>query len=130
MATFTFTHKVLGQITGRLFNSVHNDGQKVTVPVVHFRSIPYATIPARFRQSVRLHGLPDDFDGRPKGVFTEYGTACPQIPQPTGKGSPAGGCAPGEGPVTYDEFACLNLTISAPVCILGRRDGEQPKELL
>jgi len=129
MVNFTFTHKALGPITGRLFDSMHNDGQKVTVPVAHFRSIPYATIPARFRQSVRLHGLPEDFDGRPRGVFTEYGAACPQIPQPTGKGSPAGGCAPGEGPVTYDEFACLNLTISAPISVLGR-DGEQPEELL
>jgi carboxylesterase type B len=129
MATFNFTHTALGPIAGRLFDSTHNDGQEVTVPVAHFRSIPYATIPARFRQSVRLHGLPDYFDGRPKGVFTEYGAACPQIPQPTGKGSPSGGCAPGEGPVTYDEFSCLNLTISAPVSALGP-EGEQAKELL
>jgi len=129
MSTFTFTHKALGLITGRLFDSLHTDGQKVTAPIAHFRSIPYATIPARFRQSVRLRRLPDDFDGRPKGVFTEYGAACPQIPQPTGKGSPAGGCAPGEGPTTYDEFSCLNLTISAPVSALAP-DGAELKGLL
>jgi hypothetical protein len=37
---------------------------QLLMPVVHFRSIPYATIPARLRQSLLLNYIPDDFDDR------------------------------------------------------------------
>ncbi|KAK6346786.1 hypothetical protein TWF696_006895 [Orbilia brochopaga] len=94
---FTHAHPTLGDLTGRL---VESD------TVVHFRSIPYATIPARFRPSVLLDDIPDTFDHRPHRIFTEYGFACPGRPQEFRD-------LPGEQPRQYDEFRCLNLTISA-----------------
>ncbi|KAL4866196.1 Alpha/Beta hydrolase protein [Aspergillus spectabilis] len=114
-STFALDHPELGSLTGRLVDCHHADGRPVTNPVAHFRSIPYATIPARFRQSVLLDQIPDHFDSRPHGDFTKYGAACPQVPQPTGRGSATGGSVPGEDEITYDEKACLNLTISVPV---------------
>lgn len=129
--TFTLNHPQLGSLTGRLIDHQHADGQPVTEPVVHFRSIPYATIPARFSQSVLLDHIPDHFDDRPHANFTQYGAACPQVPQPTGIGSATGGFVPGEEPVTYDEQACLNLTISAPVKnVLDETGPSLPKRLL
>ncbi|OQE36801.1 hypothetical protein PENCOP_c011G07625 [Penicillium coprophilum] len=129
--TFTLDHPQLGSLTGRLVDDQHADGQTVTDPVVHFRSIPYATIPARFSQSVLLDHIPDHFDDRPRGDFTKYGAACPQVPQPKGRGSATGGFAPGEEPITYDEQTCLNLTISAPVKnVGGANDSPIPKRLL
>jgi carboxylesterase type B len=105
-------HSQLGSLTGRLIDTKHFDGTKVKHPVVHFRSIPYATIPARFKQSVLLEHIAENFDSRPARDFTEYGYACPQIPQSR---DAIGGILPGERDRQYDEFACLNLTISAPV---------------
>ncbi|KAJ5371768.1 Carboxylesterase type B [Penicillium concentricum] len=128
---FALDHPQLGSLAGRLVDHQHADGQPVTEPVVHFRSIPYATIPARFRQSVLLDHIPDHFDDRPHGDFTQYGAACPQVPQPTGRGSATGGFVPGEEPVTYDEQTCLNLTISAPVkSALNKTGLSMPKRLL
>ncbi|KAK6512871.1 hypothetical protein TWF506_009035 [Arthrobotrys conoides] len=95
--TYTFPHPVLGPLTGRL---VENDS------VVHFRSIPYATIPARFRPSQLLSTIPEIFDHRPHRQFTEYGFACPGRPHDPSD-------LPGEVPRQYDEFKCLTLTISA-----------------
>ncbi|KAK6336773.1 hypothetical protein TWF718_009562 [Orbilia javanica] len=95
--TYTFPHPVLGPLTGRL---VENDS------VVHFRSIPYATIPARFRPSQPLSTIPETFDHRPHRQFTEYGFACPGRPHDPSD-------LPGELPRQYDEFKCLTLTISA-----------------
>ncbi|OQE77540.1 hypothetical protein PENNAL_c0060G03466 [Penicillium nalgiovense] len=130
MSTFTLNHQPLGSLTGRLIDHEHADGQPVTEPVVHFRSIPYATIPARLRQSVLLDHIPDVFDDRPHGDFTQYGAACPQVPQPTGKGSATGGFVPGEEQITYDEQACLNLTISMPKNVIGESGLSQPRNLL
>lgn len=129
-SAYTLNHQQLGSLTGRLIDHQHADGQPVTEPVVHFRSIPYATIPARLRQSLLLNHIPDDFDDRPHGDFTQYGAACPQVPQPTGKGSPTGGFVPGEEPITYDEQACLNLTISTPKNVIGESGPSLPKKLL
>lgn len=127
--TFTLGHPQLGSITGRLVDQQHADGLPVTEPVVHFRSIPYATIPGRFRQSVVLDRIPDDFDNRPRGDFTEYSAACPQVPQPTGRGSATGGFVPGEEEIKYDEQTCLNLTISVSAKAL-ERNGSHPKGLI
>jgi hypothetical protein len=82
------------------------------------------------RQSVLLDHIPDDFDDRPHGDFTQYGAACPQVPQPTGKGSATGGFVPGEEPITYDEQACLNLTISVPANNFPETGHSLPKKLL
>ncbi|KAK6343409.1 hypothetical protein TWF730_010998 [Orbilia blumenaviensis] len=95
--TYTFSHPVLGPLTGRL---VENES------IVHFRSIPYATIPARFRPSQPLSTIPENFDHRPHREFTEYGFACPGRPHDPSD-------LPGELPRQYDEFKCLTVTISA-----------------
>ncbi|KAJ5193359.1 Carboxylesterase type B [Penicillium cf. viridicatum] len=129
--TFRLHHPQLGSLTGRLIDHHHADGQPVTDPVVQFRSISYATIPARFSQSVLLDHIPDHFDDRPHGDFTQYGAACPQVPQPTGRGSATGGFVPGEEPIIYDEQNCLNLTISTPANnVLGETGPSVPKRLL
>ncbi|KAL4864164.1 Alpha/Beta hydrolase protein [Aspergillus spectabilis] len=123
---FTLNHPQLGSLTSRLIDSHHADGQPVTDAVAHFRSVPYAIIPGRFRQSFLLDHIPDHFDGRPHGDFTQYGAACPQVPQPTGKGSATGGFVPGEEEITYDEHTCLNLTISAPAKNFPDQPGLSP----
>lgn len=120
---WSLLHPRLGTITGRLIDQEHFDGTKVGAPVVHFRSIPYATIPARFKQSELLSTIPDGYDGRMKGDFTEYGYACPQIPQ---SADAVSGNFPGEKSREYDEFACLNLTISA---LPNNSEGQMAKGL-
>ena len=50
--------------------------------------------------------------------FTEYGRACPATPQDD-QIEAVGGLLPGEELTQYDEFTCLNLTISAPKEALG-----------
>ena len=118
---WSLPHSRLGTITGRLINQEHFDGTKVGEPVIHFRFIPYATIPERFKQSVLLSTIPDAYDGRSKGDFPEYGDACPQIRQSR---DAVGGKLPGEKDRVYDEFACLNLTVSAPLDHLPSCSGE------
>ncbi|EPS36637.1 hypothetical protein H072_9913 [Dactylellina haptotyla CBS 200.50] len=95
--TYTYAHPVLGSLTGRLLESD---------TVVHFRSIPYATVPARFRPSIPLTDIPENFDHRPHRTFTEYGFGCPSRPHDNSG-------LPGEQDRQYDEFKCLCLTISA-----------------
>lgn len=56
--TFTFHHVELGPMTGL----VTPDN------VVKFRAVPYASIPARFKQSILLDSLPETAK-----VFTEHG---------------------------------------------------------
>lgn len=123
--TWFLPHSRLGTVAGRLIDQEHSDGTKVEKPVVHFRSIPYATIPARFKQSVLLSTIPDAYDGRPKGDFTQYGHACPQVPQPYDTVS---GKLPGEEDRNYDEFTCLNLTISAPLSQVQKRSEDRTEK--
>jgi hypothetical protein len=55
---FTFTHGALGDIKGR---QRHGD-------IVQFRGLPFASIPARFRQSVLKEHLPNQpFDATNPG---------------------------------------------------------------
>ncbi|MCJ1386196.1 hypothetical protein MMC17_009322 [Xylographa soralifera] len=113
----SFKHPVLGEITGRVNKKVEEDTPDAPA-IAHFRSIPYAAVPGRFKQSILFgDGLPDHYDERPKGDFREYGYACPQIPQPY---DAVGGKLPGEGDRMYDEFKCLNLTVSAPYSSLRK----------
>ncbi|KAK8203154.1 hypothetical protein M8818_005379 [Zalaria obscura] len=115
----TFSHPELGDIKGRVFR------QDEANDIVHFRSIPYATIPGRFKPCALLENIPSTFDHRPKGDFTEYGNACPSVHQPD---SAYGGPLPGQTPRTYDEQTCLNLTISAPrsAVLAGQRNHGLP----
>ena len=59
--TFTFTHPTLGPLTGLI--SPDN--------VVHFRGIPYATIPARFKRAEMVTDLRKWGNG--EGDFTRAG---------------------------------------------------------
>ncbi|KAM5342219.1 hypothetical protein ACJ41O_015250 [Fusarium nematophilum] len=93
-------HPQLGPIVGRRRNE----------HVVQFRSIPYARVPARFRQATLMSELPPK-----QRTFTEYTYACPQDEQSM---EPFGGPLPGEERRRYDEFSCLNLTITAPAALL------------
>ena len=82
---------------------------------MHFRSIPFATIPARFRQSVLLDHIP----ASRSRDFTKYGALCPE---------PGANARSGrEGGKIYDEFECLNLVISVPKAAL--EDGEKGQGL-
>ncbi|KAI1029101.1 hypothetical protein LB504_012970 [Fusarium proliferatum] len=95
-----FEHPQLGPITGRKRNE----------HVVQFRSIPYGHVAARFRHATLISELPPK-----RRSFTEYGHACPQTEQGM---EPFGGPIPGDEKREYDEFSCLNLTITAPVSVL------------
>jgi len=110
--THTFTHPKLGTITGLA-------GSPSTTNVVHFRSIPFASIPARFRQSVLLDHIPSS------RTFTEYGTYCPSPVQDHQRVN-VGGWLPGEEEKIMDETTCLNLTISAPRDALGGKGKALP----
>ncbi|KAK9328849.1 Alpha/Beta hydrolase protein [Lipomyces starkeyi] len=98
-----YGHPLLGDMTGIL----NRDGK-----VTQFRAVPFAHVPARFRQAVLLENTNGKRD------FTEYGPVCPQpCDPPFLKGEAYGGLLP---PTTYtfDEFACLNLTITLPTSLL------------
>ncbi|RKK27582.1 hypothetical protein BFJ66_g16591 [Fusarium oxysporum f. sp. cepae] len=95
-----FVHPQLGPIVGRKRNE----------HVVQFRSIPYGHVAARFRHATLISELPPK-----QRTFTEYGHACPQTEQGM---EPFGGPIPGDEKREYDEFSCLNLTITAPVSVL------------
>ncbi|KAH8597396.1 Alpha/Beta hydrolase protein [Bisporella sp. PMI_857] len=110
----TFIHPQLGNLTGRI-------NVQLTPDVVHFRSIPFASIPARFRQSILLTSIPA---GHSRD-FTKYGTACSSPDQNNvhGKDVVIGGLLPGEEEMRFGEFDCLNLTVSAPKDVLGGSNG-------
>ncbi|KAF4428934.1 Carboxylesterase type B [Fusarium acutatum] len=95
-----FEHPQLGPIIGRKRNE----------HVIQFRSIPYGHVAARFRHATLISELPPK-----QRTFTEYGHACPQAEQGM---EPFGGPIPGTEKRQYDEFSCLNLTITAPVSVL------------
>lgn len=106
---YKYQHPTLGSLTGRLSTqSIISE----TAEVVQFRSVPFATIPARFRLAQGpLDHIPEDYDSRPHRDFTKWGYACPQIEQPRDAG---GGSLGEDDRRQYDEFACLNCTITAP----------------
>jgi carboxylesterase type B len=97
---FSFDHATLGPLVGITR----------TPSVVQFRSIAYARIPMRFRQSVAVDVLESH-----ERDCTEFGPSCPQIRQPT---DAVGGPLPDENNVFYDEQRCLNLTVTAPRVVL------------
>jgi carboxylesterase type B len=111
--TQTFTHPHLGPLTGLTNPS--------TPRTTHFRSIPFALIPTRFRQSTLLTQIPSSRNRD----FTEYGTACPCPPQ-TDQIEASGGLLPREEEKKFDEETCLNLTISAPSDALGDTGRKLP----
>lgn len=116
--TCTYSHPQLGDMRARLVSNPHFPG----INVVHFRSIPFATIPARFLPAVQLQEIPQSFDDRPYRDFTQSGTACPQQGALSpGWNEPQGGILNNEV-WTFDEFTCLSLSISVPESHLSRAD--------
>ncbi|KAH7140075.1 Alpha/Beta hydrolase protein [Dactylonectria estremocensis] len=95
-----YDHPQLGRLVGRRRNE----------HVVQFRSIPYACAPARFRQAMLI----DELSSKQK-ICTEYTYACPQEEQSM---DVFGGPLPGEDQRRYDEFSCLNLTVTVPAALL------------
>ena len=107
----TLSHPQLGDLTGRLVTPNHFPNY----PVVQFRSIPYATAPKRFAPSVPLADIPSTFDHRPHRDFTQFGAACPQTAAMNPMWFDAyGGPLEDDHNLEFDEFTCLNLTISVP----------------
>ncbi|KAH7166571.1 Alpha/Beta hydrolase protein [Dactylonectria macrodidyma] len=98
--SFEFEHPQLGRLVGRRRNE----------HVVQFRSIPFGRAPGRFRQAKLI----DELSPKEK-TCTEYTYACPQEEQSM---EPFGGPLPGEDKRRYDEFSCLNLTVTAPAALL------------
>ncbi|KAF7548115.1 hypothetical protein G7Z17_g7260 [Cylindrodendrum hubeiense] len=101
VAEYSFNHSQLGELIGLERKS----------EIVQFRGIPFAQIPARFRQSVLSESLPSkSFDSRQPGGF------CPQ-PFQWYPGFWTG-TAPEDFPrleaSKADELGCLNLDITAP----------------
>ncbi|KAH6675976.1 Carboxylesterase [Halenospora varia] len=102
----------------------HQFGEVKGIPrgtdIVQFRGIPYAHIPARFRQST----LADDFASGNYDA-THLGPECPQLLLPY----PAfwEGAAPADVPnlpsPPQDEFKCLNLSVTAPRSALESQKG-------
>ncbi|KAG9185962.1 hypothetical protein G6011_02518 [Alternaria panax] len=98
--TFTFHHADLGPMTGIITPS----------NVVQFRAVPYATISARFKQSVLAESLAGKDD------FTKHGFACPQV---FGVDIIGGGNFPGESfPPASDELKCAILQLNVPLSCL------------
>jgi len=97
---YVIEHPLLGHLTGRRRNS----------HVVQFRSIPFGFVPGRFRQASLVETL------SPKQrICVDYTYACPQEEQSM---DAFGGPLPGEERRRYDEFSCLNLTVTAPAALL------------
>lgn len=100
---FQIEHPLLGRLIGRR----RNDN------VVQFRSIPFGFVPKRFRQAALVEELSSK-----QRICTDYMHACPQKEQTMDAfGGPLLG-EHGEDQRRYDEFSCLNLTVTAPAALL------------
>lgn len=132
--TYTHNHAQLGDLTGRSINFRYLEkpsSSSTTTTTVQFRSIPYALVPKRFAPCKPLTDIPSEFDGRPHLDFTQFGAACPQLGGmgPTWFDS-YGGPLPDDQGIAFDEFTCLNLTISVPQQhLLDISEGKNPKAL-
>lgn len=94
-----------------------------TAETVQFRSVPFAAVTEPFQLARPLDTIPAQYDFRPHRDFTQWGYACPQLEQ----ARDAGGGSLGEDDVRqYDEFACLNSTITAPKGALEGRMERLP----
>ena len=102
----TVEHNDLGEIVGWARGT----------DIVQFRGLPYASIPARFRQSILNTSLPSQpYDA------TQPGPTCPHPPQEYWKYWEAQPLTdlPVLDAVRIDELQCLNLSITAPADALN-----------
>ncbi|KAK9449173.1 Alpha/Beta hydrolase protein [Limtongia smithiae] len=78
--------------------------------VVQFRAVPFASVPARFRQSVLVHSFADS-----DGDFTRYGAICPQVYNSNFQDGKAYGNVPlPPARHIYDDLKCVNMTLTIP----------------
>ena len=105
MSVVAFNHTLLGPFLG----------VQVSPLVTQFRSIPYATYPERFRQSVIKTSY-----GQDERNFTEFGFSCPQLVNDNPLVNPSGGPIPGELPYRSDEHKCLIVTVTVPNTALSQ----------
>ncbi|PVH95755.1 alpha/beta-hydrolase [Periconia macrospinosa] len=106
MKTFTFEHEELG--IGKLTGVITPEN------VVQFQSIPYATIPGRFKQSILLETL----SGTDRD-FTKPGPASPQtFPSTIHDGGPHPDDGDPSTPPSTSEFNCLILNLNVPLSTL------------
>ncbi|KJR84373.1 uncharacterized protein SPSK_08576 [Sporothrix schenckii 1099-18] len=100
-ADYHLHHPQLGEVVGMARGD----------DIVQFRGLPFAAIPGRFRQATLLEQLPENpFDARQPGAY------CPQPHMPFLEywdGGPVSG-SPEIAMPPMDEFACLNVDITAP----------------
>ncbi|KAK6365525.1 hypothetical protein LTS17_011244 [Exophiala oligosperma] len=108
MTSEVFVHPELGSLVGI----------RRADDILQFRGIPYADIPARFRQSILRLQLPQNpFDARHPGPVCPQTTTLP-FPQYWSGSLPPDGVKLDEP--KPDEFHCLNLNITVPrVAITG-----------
>ncbi len=97
----THTHPGLGPLTG-----IVRSPSAPSPPPPQFRNLPYARIPARFRQSVLVETLRSD-----QRDCTVEGFLSPQVPQAS---TAFGGPLPADNVRQYSELDCLSLIVSAP----------------
>jgi carboxylesterase type B len=113
---FSYRHSVLGELHGTRRGS----------DIVQFRGIPFADIPARFRQSVLRTTLPQEpFDATQPGPICPHTEALPFPDFWTGSLPPDGIVL---SKPKADEFKCLNLNITAPLTAL--QDGRNAPVLV
>ncbi|KAJ6469493.1 Alpha/Beta hydrolase protein [Mycena sanguinolenta] len=89
---------------------VYHQASGPELPIHQYRGIKYASIPARFRQSVLLTTLP------PKTDATRYGPTCPQLHKKCFE-EELFGLGHADAPqqiLEQNEFECLNLNITCP----------------
>ncbi|KAH8716984.1 Alpha/Beta hydrolase protein [Phaeosphaeriaceae sp. PMI808] len=96
---YNFVHPTLGSMAGLI--------SAETPDIVRFRTIPYATLPGRFKHSLLLENL----NGTSRN-FTKSGYACPHTIQMDDINS--GGSYPGQEPIKESELECLILEVNVP----------------
>ncbi|KAF1832948.1 para-nitrobenzyl esterase [Decorospora gaudefroyi] len=94
---------------------------KPSASTVQFRNLKYASIPARYKESIPN----DDLQAGTEGVVdaTQFGPSCPQLRGAqawdlTLTGNVDLPCESGQGPTEkMDEFECLHLNVTVPKAI-------------
>ena len=77
--------------------------------IIHFRGIPYATIPHRFAKPELIKKFPGNATD-----FTKLGPRCPQVPFDTRDFMQIPKSIPADPKPDEDELKCTNLTITCP----------------
>ena len=103
---------------------------KASASTVQFRNLKYASVPARYKDSIPYDSLVGEFDR----VFdaTQFGPSCPQLRAAqawdlTLVGEVTLPCEQGQGKTEQmDEFECLNLNVTVPKSSLASKRKGRP----